>query len=174
MQLFLKLCVVFVIGFLGAYYIFVLSLYTKREVSEAFAQYYLKQETRFYNRFQDTYLIRGHIYDTTVERPSFLGKEGFTYPNYDGKGLPFQGTSSLYTQFHQRPQQLALYLKLVTDKPNKVCVSFATWQSCAVLNTAQAYELQIPIAKEIYAQQASAVLGFTSSEPIVIYAIGWQ
>ena len=46
---------------LGVYYLFVISLYHKSEVSEAYKLYYLDKKNHFYNRYQDLRVITNRI-----------------------------------------------------------------------------------------------------------------
>lgn len=85
---------------LGVYYLFVISLYHKSEVSEAYKLYYLDKKNHFYNRYQDLRVITNRIYDTTHERPFFVSREGFSYPDYNGKGMPFSEHGGFYFMLH--------------------------------------------------------------------------
>src|SRR5574344_108618 len=170
-----SIIVTFVLG-LGCYYLYVFSLYPKREVSEAFDSYYVDKKTRFYSRYQDLYIIKGQIFDTTWERPYFLSREGFDYPDYTGKGINFLGKGGFYFKLHDIPKTMSLYIKLVTDVPNTLTLSNNGSIRKVDLLRKGSFEVLLSIDTSILASKATALqhLGFTSSAPIRIFAIGFK
>src|SRR5574344_1854279 len=152
-----SIIVTFVLG-LGCYYLYVFSFYSKREVSEAFDSYYVDKKTRFYSRYQDLYIIKGQIFDTTWEIINFLGKGGF------------------YFKLHDIPKTMSLYIKLVTDVPNTLTLSNNGSIRKVDLLRKGSFEVLLSIDTSILDSKATALqhLGFTSSAPIRIFAIGFK
>lgn len=161
---------------LGGYYLYVFSLYPQRDVSEAFDAYYVNKLTRFYSRYQDLYVIKGMVFDTTWERPYFLSREGFDYPDYSGKGMPFSGKGGVYFKLHDVPKTLSLYLKLSTEVPNKLVLTNGISVRKADLARKGSFEVLLAIDTSLLDSKATALqhLEFTSSAPIKIFAIGFK
>ena len=87
-------CMLILILAMGGYYVYVLDLNRHRDVSDSYQYYYLDKKVRFWNKYQSMYIIPGHVYDTTVERPFFLDRTGFSAPDSNGRGMAFTDRSA--------------------------------------------------------------------------------
>ena len=162
------------IAFLAVYYFYVLSLYRERDVSEAYEDYFISRKIRFWNRYQNLYVIPGRIYSTVSERPSFFGRENVFPPEKDSNGLEIRDLVPLRFKLYSCSESYSLKIRVFNDRPGHL----------DLLAGKQSYEsvLEIPGVNEVLfpvpAEELSCVPGDTlelflrTQHPVKVLSVG--
>lgn len=157
---------------IGCYYLYVLGLNARRDVSDSFRYYYLDKQVRFWNKYQSMYVVPGRVYDVTVERPYFLAKPGFSAPASDGSGMTFAGRGGLIFKLYRVPEQLWLRLRLATDSGDTLITLGG--KAKAFLADPGGYELYLPVDPKLLRAGPAAVnrVPLSASLPVRVRALG--
>lgn len=156
---------------MGGYYVYVLDLNRHRQVSDSYRYYYLDKEVRFWNKYQSMYVIPGHVYDTTVERPYFLDRAGFAAPDGKGHGMPFCDKSSFIFKLYKNPGAVYAFIRLKSELGHTMIT--VGDHSTAYLDEPGSYELYIPIERKFISEVPGEVnrVPVSTSLPVSVYAL---
>ena len=156
---------------MGLYYVYVLDLNRHRKVSDSYRYYYLDKKLRFWNKYQSMYVIPGHVYDTTIERPYFLEKSGVSAPESDGSGMNFSDSTALIFKMYKNPDRLYVYFRLKSEMGHTMITVGS--HSTAYLDEPGSYEIYIPVEPEFIDDNPGTVnrVPVSTSLPVSIYAL---
>ena len=163
-----------VIVFLAVYYFYVLSLYRDRNVSEAYEDYFIHRKIRFWNRYQNLYVIPGRIYNTVSERPSFFGRENVTPPEKDSSGLEIRDLVPLRFKLYSCSGSYSLKLRVFNDRPGRLGFQAGKQFYDAVLEIPGVNEVLFPVpAEEMFCVPGDTLEMFLRTQhPVKVLSVG--
>ncbi len=164
-------CMLILILAMGGYYVYVLDLNRHRDVSDSYQYYYLDKKVRFWNKYQSMYIIPGHVYDTTVERPFFLDRTGFSAPDSNGRGMAFTDRSAFIFKLYKNPDTVYAFLRLKSELGHTMIT--VGDHSTAYLDEPGSYEIYIPIERDFISEIPGEInyVPVSTSLPVNIYAL---
>lgn len=138
---------------LSCFYLYVLYLSTKPQVSMTYKMYYLEQKTHFWNRNQTLAYIPGTEMNLIPyrDRCFYLSREGWDLPEKDKSGTLFSGDGGLYFTLHSVPGALHLVAKFTALTDNtELTVSIKDWSSTVNIAKAGPQTVTIDIPADIF------------------------
>ncbi len=160
---------------LAIYYLWVLTLYKKTDVSDAFRSYYLDKTSRFYEWSQDQYIIPGRIWNTFWERPSFLSRGELEAPDSSGLGMLLKGPTHLRFKLHQTPPKMFLKLRVHAPKGASVTLGAKEELLKSEIVTPGVHDISFPVTEKLISGVPGKLedLELKTDRPVYILNIGF-